>query len=330
MNPIRDWNRFFFEPRTARVLGLYRIAIGLLTIYTFLLFAKDTGAFFSDQGVLRVETVERVNGREWHSLLAWVRSPVGAKALLGLLFLAAASFTVGFKTRVSSIALFALVTSFHERNTLVLNSGDTVLRTMLFLFMFAPAGAALSMDSLLSRARAPAGAPPSPRLVVPWAQRMMQIQVAIIYLSTAFAKSRGDLYQNGSAMYYIFGIVDFNVRGVETLMNFPVLYSAMTYGTLLVETAIPFLLWFRPTRPYAVAMGVALHLWIVVCMILPVFGILMMGTYLCFFSEEEFVEARDWLGRRFGETRPWRFAREMPDRLLSRPWFRRLAGTEPP
>jgi len=324
--PLRDWDRFFFEPRTARVLGLYRIVIGLLTLYSFLLFAKDAGTFFSNEGVLRLETLEKVNAREWHSLLRWVRSPLGVNLLLGALFVAAVSFTVGFRTRLSAIALFILVASFHERNNLVLNSGDTVLRTMLFLFMFAPAGSALSFDRLRQRVGLPEGTALPPVRVLPWAQRMMQLQVALIYVTTAYAKTRGDLYHTGAAMYYISGLIDFNVRGVETLMNYPVLYSALTFGMLFFEIAIPFLIWFRATRPYAVAMGILLHLWIMACMILPVFGILMIATYLCFFSEEEFERAVEWLKHRYGGTRLGRALARMPERLVCARWFLWLSG----
>jgi len=323
---LRDWDRFFFQPQTARVLGIYRIAIGLISIYSFFLFAKDTTAFFSDQGVLRVETVERIYTRQWHTLLAYIRSPFGVKCMLALLFAAGACFTIGFQTRFSSIALFVLVTSFHERNNLVLNSGDTVLRTMLFLFMFAPAGAALSVDCLRRRLRSPDPAGCGPVFVAPWAQRMMQLQVALIYLTTVYAKSRGELYHNGSAMYYVFGIVDFSVHGIENLMNYPVLYSALTFATLFAEIAISFLIWFRATRPYAVALGILLHLWIIWCMVLPVFGILMIATYLCFFSEDEYEGAKDWLKVRFGHTRAWRLSEQLPGQLLGAPWFRRLAG----
>jgi hypothetical protein len=119
-------------------------------------------------------------------------------------------------------------------------------------------------------------------------------------------------------MYYVFGIVDFNVRGIENLMNYPVLYSALTFGTLLVEIAIPFLIWFRATRPYVVVLGILLHLWIMVCMILPVFGILMVATYLCFFSEDEVGQAREWLKRRFGHTRLWRSMEDLPARIVAR------------
>lgn len=323
---LRDWDRFFFEPQTARVLGIYRIALGLITIYSFLLFAKDATAFFSDRGVLRVEAVEQVYTRQWHTLLAYIRSPFGVKCMLALLFAAGVCFTIGFHTRISSIALFVLVTSFHERNNLVLNSGDTVLRTMLFLFMFAPAGIALSVDCLRRRLRSPDPAPSGPALVAPWAQRMMQLQVALIYFTTVYAKTRGELYHNGSAMYYVFGIVDFSVHGIENLMNYPVLYSALTFGTLFAEIAISFLIWFRATRPYAVAMGILLHLWIMWCMVLPVFGTLMISTYLCFFTEEEFDQVTDWLRRRFGQTRLWGAFERIPDKLLAARWFRWLDG----
>jgi len=129
---LASWDRFFFQPQTAKVLGVYRIAIGLLTLYSFLLFAKDTTTFFSDQGLVTVATLDKVVNRDWHSLLYWIRYPMGVRLVLAGLLVSGACFTVGFYTQVSSILLFLLVVSFHERNGLVLNSGDAVLRTMLF------------------------------------------------------------------------------------------------------------------------------------------------------------------------------------------------------
>ena len=303
IHPLQDWNRVFFKPQTAQVLGLYRIAIGLITLYCFLLFAKDVTAFFSDRGLMPYDTVEKATTREFHTIFRWIRSPLGVKCALGALFVSGFCFTIGFYTRLASILLFVLVTSFHERNGEVLNAGDTVLRTQLFLFMFAPAGAAWSVDSLRRRQKKPGDQVADPLLVAPWAQRMMQLQVGIIYFVSAYAKWSGDLYRNGSAMYYIFGLIDFNVRGVEKLMNYPVIYSTLTYFTLFVEIAIPFLMWFRAARPYAVVLGVGLHLWIMFAMTLPVFGILMVTTYISWFSEEELGEALAWIRKRFAKPR---------------------------
>src|SRR5262249_44478018 len=109
----------------------------------------------------------------------------------------------------------------------------------------------------------------------------------------------GDLYHEGTAMYYVFGLIDYNIHGVERLMNYPVLYSSLTFATLFAEVALPFLLFFRATRPYAVFLGLGLHAWIMVYMTIPVFGILMVATYIGFFSEEELNQALDQFRRRF-------------------------------
>jgi hypothetical protein len=325
IKPIRDWDRFFFTPQTAKVLGLYRIAIGLVTIYCFALFAKDVTAFFSDRGLIPFSSVESNTHRDFHTLFRWIGSPWAVKCALAALFLAGISFTVGFHTRTSAILLFLLVLSFHERNQQVLNGGDVVLRTQLFLFMFAPAGAALSLDNLIRRMRYP-GEAAVPALVAPWAQRLMQFQVAVIYFVSAYAKWSGDLYRNGSAMYYVFGLIDFNVRGVERLMNYPVIYSGLTFAMLFVEIAIPFLMWFRAARPYAFVMGLLLHLWIMIVMTIPVFGILMVVTYLSWFGEEEFDHAFEWLRRKFGGTKVWATLARIPETMSSSRFVLKLAG----
>lgn len=281
------WDRAVFEPQTAQALGLFRIAVGLLTLYSFALFAKDAAVFFSDEGVITSDTLREVMHRDYHTIFRWVHSPGGVRLALGVLFAAGVLFTIGWRTRVSAVVLFALVASFHERNNMVLNSGDTVLRTMLFFFMFAPAGAAFSVDSLLRRMRLPEESAYLPSRSPPWAQRMMQVQVAVIYLATAYAKSGFDVWHSGHAMHYIFGLVDFNVRGVEQLLNYPALCAALTHATLAGEVAVPLLLWFRASRPAGMLIGVALHAWIIVAMNIPVFGTLMIATYLPFFAEDQ-------------------------------------------
>ena len=128
---------------------------------------------------------------------------------------------------------------------------------------------------------------------------MMQIQVCVTYLITLYLKTRGDLWHSGHALYYVFGLTMMNVRGVEQLMNYPVLYSALAYSTLLAEVAIPSLLWFRPTRIYAVLIGLCLHGWIMLFMQLPAFGIIIVASYISFFTEEEYAAASAWLRARY-------------------------------
>ena len=82
--------------------------------------------------------------------------------------------------------------------------------------------------------------------------------------------------------------MDSKVHGIENLLNCPVIYSTLTYATLFVGIALPSLMWFRTAGPYAVAMGIGLHLWIMIAMTIRVFGFLMVTTYIAFYSEEEY------------------------------------------
>ena len=308
------WDRFLFRPDTARVLGLYRIVFGLIVIYSFALLAKDVTMFFSDEGLLSgaasAQSLELIDV----TVFRWIRAPWAVRATLAALFVSAACFTIGFKTRWSTVALFVLVTSFHRRDIYVLQGGDSAIRTLLFLFMFAPAGAAFSVDRLRRRLAAP-GVEPEEVRVAPWAQRMMQMQVAFIYLMAAYGKLLGDQYWDGSAMYYMLGRLDIHVPGLERLMNYPVVYSLMSVAAVAMEIPLPFLLWFRATRPAAALLGVALHAWIVAFMVIPVFGIVMMTTYLAFYGEAEFDRAIERMRRRAAGRRakmildarsPWR------------------------
>jgi hypothetical protein len=303
------WDRFFFEPQGTRALGLFRISLGLITIYSFLLFAKDTTVFFSDRGILPQYVPDPAFEEPWApSALRWATKPWQVKVVLGGLFLTAASFTAGFQTRLSAILLFWLVVSFQMRNELVMNSGDTVLRTMLFWMCFAPAGESLSLDAWLRvRRLSPGSPPPPPRLHAPWAQRMMQIQVAVIYLATALYKLSGPAYRDGSAMYFVLGLTDFSAPFLAHLMAYPWIWKPLTWGMLGAEFALPFLLWARRTRMLGLALGILLHGAIILFMQIPVFGILMIATYLPFLSEPEAQRLESWLLQRLpgrsGEVR---------------------------
>jgi hypothetical protein len=77
----------------------------------------------------------------------------------------------------------------------------------------------------------------------------------------------------------------------------------MTVAAVGMEIPLPFLFWFRKTRPYACLLGVALHLWIMVFMVIPVFGIVMIASYLAFAGEADLDRAIERLSRRVAPRR---------------------------
>lgn len=288
---VRDWDRFWFEARTTRALSLYRIGLGLVVLVDAARRAPWLDMLYSDLGLITVETLTEHLGRTPSTLFVFDASPTTVRLLFVAWVVSAACFTIGLATRASSVAVFLLSASFLARNPLVVNSGGGGVVSMLFLFMFAPADQAYSIDHWW-RARRSGG---NLSTLVPhaaWVQRAMQCQIALLWLMAGYHKAHGTLWYTGSAMYYVFGQVDFTVRGVEALMNSPLVYTSFTLATVFVELAIPFLLWFRPARPYAAAMAIGVQGWILLCMTLPVFPLFTMFSTILFFEEDEVTWSR--------------------------------------
>lgn len=284
---IADWDAFWFAPRSTRVLSLYRIALGLVLLAAIAWRAPWVETLYSDAGLITASTLREVRGFTLPSLLMANSDPLTVHILYCVFAAAAVGFTVGYGTRYCSIAVFALAASFHVRNHLVHNSGDAAIVAMLFLFQFAPENQSYSVDRWLQRRRNPARSPDSEPVFAPWVQRAMQVQIALLWLMAGYHKAHGTLWYTGSAMYYIFGQVAFAVPGVESWMNYPLLYTSLTHATVLAELAIPFLLWFRQARAYAVALVLAIQLWILVFMTLPVFPLFTLASTLLFFDEDQ-------------------------------------------
>ena len=104
-------------------------------------------------------------------------------------------------------------------------------------------------------------------------------------------------------VHYILFNREFREFNMEWLAQYPLLINVMTHGAILIEFALAFWLWFRPTRRWAILAGVALHLGIRPILNVPGFGEVMTATYLTFLAPDEldavlrFLDPRAWLAR---------------------------------
>src|SRR6185437_1729378 len=53
MNPIKAWNRFLFAPISARPLGLFRIAFGVLLLIYLLMMTVQFDYWYTNNGLLQ-------------------------------------------------------------------------------------------------------------------------------------------------------------------------------------------------------------------------------------------------------------------------------------
>ena len=300
MNPIRDWKAFWFAPISARPLGLFRIVVGVCMLYQLALLSVDLDYWFTDRGLLQGAEARELAGPLRPSPLQYIQDPTSVRVFFAATAAVAVMFTVGWHTRVASTLLFFMNLSIHHRNIPTNCGPDELLLVMLFYLMLAPSGAAYSLDARrIARRR---GAPAEP-LIVPWAQRLIQLQLSMIYLDTAILKCNGATWLGGTAMHFVFENHEIGRFDWSWFCQYPVVISVMTHVALLVEFLLPFLLWFRQTRPYMIAAGLILHGIILFVINVPLFGELMTACYLTFMTPEELnavgraLDPRRWFAR---------------------------------
>ena len=147
-----------------RALGAFRIGIGLVIIADLLVLrAPQLAMFYTDDGVFpRATLAETAPTLARWSLYAISGSLWVQALLLGLTVVLAACLLVGYRPRFAAVGTAVLLASLHARNPYLVNGGDTILISVLFLAAFLPLDARWSLrhrpraddDRLLSVATA--------------------------------------------------------------------------------------------------------------------------------------------------------------------------------
>ena len=294
----RAWDDLFFAARDPRLAAVLRIGYGALLLINLAVLAPDVPLWFSERGLLPAAAARELMTEHAPTVLGWVAAAWWPWLCYGVLVAAAALLTAGWHTRIQAVIVLIGLTSFQDRNYAIVDGEDTLFRLFAFYLALCPAGWAFSLDARRRRRR---GGPHEPDEhdehdehddpPIPWGLRLFQIQISVIYLSSAIEKSLGTDWTSGTALYYVARLDNyfgkFPVPGFvfETLW----LTRLLSWSVLALEWALPVLLWLPRTRRIAIAVAIAFHLAIDYSMNLFLFHWLMILGVLSF---AEFAELR--------------------------------------
>ena len=323
---IQGWNAFFFTPESPTPIALYRILYGLLMIVNLLILRPEWLTWYGPRGFMTLETMRKVVGGPRINFFELLPpTDFAANVFFWAFLLLAVFLTAGFMTRFASVAVYTCLLSLHLRNGYIMNGGDGFLRATGFFLMFAPAGAAFSVDRLLRiRAGREGGTLP---LHSPWALRLIQIQIAVVYFSTFYWKTLGTTWINGTAIYYVLRLEEdhrFPVPFVHSLL----LIKLATWLTLLIEFSMAVLVWSRELRYPVLLAALCLHLGIEYSMNIPLFEWIMIAGLVTFIYPEDLARAwawvRNWIDRSLARER-WDGDEKQLQNLIAAPIRRILS-----
>jgi hypothetical protein len=286
------WTRFWFEPQGTSTLALFRIAFGLVATFWTLSLAPNLFAFYGPDGIMPAYPRDGLGA--W-GVLAISNSQPFVVLVFAATLLASLALTVGLRTRVAAVVVYLGILAFDRRNPLVGNSGDALIGNLALFCALAPSGVALSLDRL----RAAPGRFWEFPARAPWALRLIQIQLSVVYLSAVWQKVQGELWRNGTAVSFALRITDIHrLATPEFLTHSVVMSEFLTFGTLALEAALGILIWNRAARPWIVTMGILMHIGIDLSLLVGFFSFAMIVCYITFIpadtARRRVIATREW------------------------------------
>jgi hypothetical protein len=262
------WRRLWFARIDPRPAGLLRIAFGITVLWTIVDLLPLARFLFTDEGLWLPKMARRNYGGDFRTLwdpehgfehwydiflALWYRfslfhiraDPPFVFGVYTVTIAAVTMMTLGIKTRITTIVSWFLVNSIYTYSPIFYSGGDTVVRVFLFLGMLTRWGEAYSLDTWWRRKKAVlAGAPKIPplRLIPAWPQRLMMLQLAIIYCATGALKS-GHTWMDGTALFFALNLDHFYRHPGQiylvTFLQATWILPLATWITHIWETAFP-------------------------------------------------------------------------------------------
>jgi hypothetical protein len=224
-----------------RSLVLLRMGTALAIVLNLALRVPDIFAFFSDEGcVPRVAVLQLADTPYLFSLYHSTGNWVFIAALFAVAAVLAVMLFAGYCTRFATIASWIMLISLQNRNPMIIDGQDMLLRMMLFWGIFLPWGNYLSVDATRTPATAPANEQ-LPNTILSWGTIAYTIQIVLIYLCTAIHKNTQQWIDGTAGLYSL--NIDFITTSLGVyLTQYPDLLKIGTYTTVSLEYLCPLLI----------------------------------------------------------------------------------------
>lgn len=299
------WNRLWFQPRNTLPLEIVRIGVALSMLLAYVGITPELQHFYSNQGWLPVADLAPMVEGQWRFSVLYYLDDRWLGVFHGVFLFAIVALLTGW--RVSFFKWLVLIghLSYVQRNPAITYGVDSSLSSLLLILCLAPVGSALSLDRVRRVRRIKkqdlSAAPALP--LSPWGfacTRLIQIQMAILYLFSAIEKLRGETWWSGDALWIALTNFEFTNIPIAWLADQYWLVNLMTYAVLVIEMGYFFLIWGRRTRPWFLALALLLHLGIAVMMGLYFFAAVMIAGHLSFTRHDWLSRLGQWWRQRMG------------------------------
>lgn len=271
--------------------ALVRVGFGATMLYVYAVHYRDRAYLWGPGGVWEWSSFQ---AQPTPSLYALTDSAAGFEVIFHLGMLCTAAFMLGWHTRLVTPLMWMFTWSLQQRNPMILDGGDNLMILVLVYLMVVDTGSHLAVGAASRHEELAAGVRErfSYRIATLFhnaGTAAIVLQVVVVYWASGMYKVQGELWQNGTALYYIMRVSEFTWPGwSELVWRNGLAVGVLTHATVLFQLAFPLLLLRRETRVLAVLGGISLHTGIAVFMGLITFSAVMISVELVLISDHRY------------------------------------------
>ncbi len=295
-------------------LAIVRIGVGIaqLSLYTTNYLERRT--LYGAQGIYPREYVDQSGGPNLYVLTG--ESSYAFEILYHAGMLACIALVAGVGGRLTVMATWATSWSLWYANPFLIDGGDNLCMVLLPMLLMSRCMDRLSLRTSVSPARRwrALGDHWLAILLSNLVGIAIMIQICLVYFLSGIYKFAGDMWFEGTALYYILRTPEYFYPPLAPIvLDSDMLIVVGTYLAMISLVAFPFVVLSRRLRPWAVAGMLSFHLGIAVMMGLTSFALIMAACDCMFVSsdlERLWNRARDAWRRR----KAWRPVQTVPRR----------------
>ena len=264
------WNQFWLKSIDARQYAALRIAFGGLSVVYLLGLLPYVEAQFSGLGWLRdIQQIAVQNGGSWSLFFiqAGAQATTLAYAIVWMGIIAAFMLMIGWQSRLAAFITWLVWLSLWNRNPLLLDGDDAILKLMCFYLMLSSCGNCWSVDACLQI---------KPQQVSVWPLRLIQFPI----------------------MQYVLIHPQYSRWDGWSFIDNPLLSGVLVALAGFIrwwELLFPFLLINAHSRKISLLIGILFHAGLLLTMNLRWFPVIMLSLYLALLSNCSFIRLEEKL-----------------------------------
>ncbi|MEZ6092256.1 MAG: HTTM domain-containing protein [Pirellulaceae bacterium] len=302
---VRLWDQFWFTPRLPYTLAAIRIATGLMLLYTQIVLATRLMAFLGADSWVPADAVRQLHANDYAwSYLWYIDHPTILWLHHALTLAVTFCFACGLMSRITIPLAWFLQLMYMHRLTGSLFGLDQMTTMLTMYLMLTPCGSVWSVDAWLRKRQTdPAHGRrwwlplPTPSVAANVGTHLLQLHLCVIYLFGGVSKMRGEMWWDGTAMWFAVSNYEYQSLDMTWIVRYPVLFAALSHLTVFWETFYCALVWPRITRPWVIATAFMVHGGIAVALGMITFGTTMIIANCIFIAPEVFRSVEGIVGR---------------------------------